>query len=57
MEQSPSLEANRFSASQEIPCILLSPIVHYRIHKNPQPVPVELDQFIPTLIPLSEYPF
>ena len=33
MEQSPSWEANRFSASQEIPRILRNPNVHYRTHK------------------------
>ena len=40
MEQSPSCEADRFSASQEIPCILWNPKVHHRIHKCPLPAPV-----------------
>ena len=40
MEQSPFWEANRFSASQEIPHVLWNPKVHYRIHKCPPTVPM-----------------
>jgi hypothetical protein len=39
-EQSPSWEANRFVASQEIPPVLLNPKVHYRIHNCSPPVSI-----------------
>ena len=50
MVQSPSWEANWFAASQEIPCILRNPKVHYRTHKRPPPVPI-LGQPNPVHIP------
>jgi len=54
MEQSPSWEANEFSASQEVPCILWNLKVHYRNHKYPPPVPI-LCQLDPIHTPTSYF--
>jgi hypothetical protein len=57
MEQSPSWEANRFLASQEISRILWDSKVRYRVYKCPPPVP-NLSNFVPvnTSVPLPEDP-
>ena len=51
MEQIPSREASRFSASQEVPHILWNPKVHYHIHQSPPTLPV-LSQINPNHAPL-----
>ena len=54
MEQSPSGEANRFSASQEIPSILWNPKIHYHIHKCLPPAPI-LSQIDPIHASTSQF--
>ena len=54
MQQSPSLEVNKFSTSQEIPRILWNTKVHYCSHKCTPPVP-SLSQLDPVHTPTSYF--
>jgi hypothetical protein len=54
MEQSTSCEANRFSASQEIPRILWNFKVYYRMHRSPPTVPIQ-SQLEPVHNPTSHF--
>ena len=49
------LKTQPFSASQEIPHILLNPKVHYHIHKCLLPIPI-LSQLSPVHTPTSHFP-
>ena len=54
MEQRPSWETNRSSASKEIPHILWNPKFLYHIHKSSPTVPI-LRQIDPVHVPPSQY--
>ena len=54
MEQSPAWNTKRFSASQEIPCILWNPTFGYRNHKSPPHVPI-LSQLDPVHTPTYHF--
>ena len=54
IQHNTSWEADRFSASQEIPHILCNPEVHYRIHKCQASVPI-LSQINPVHTQTSQF--
>lgn len=56
MELSHSWAANRYSTSQDIPCIFCNPKVHHRIYKRLLPVPPILRQINSLLASPSHFP-
>ena len=54
MQRNTSWEANRFTASQELPRILRNPKVHYRILKCLPPVPI-LNHLDPVHTPKTHF--
>jgi len=53
MEQNPLWQANQFSTSEEIPCIIWNPKVNYHNFKIPPPAPIP-SQINPVHAPLTQ---